>query len=40
VNAVVISLAVTILLAIAMTTIGFKVRRSVVANPVDSLRYE
>ena len=40
VNAVVISLAVIILLAIAMTTIGFKVRRSVVANPVDSLRYE
>jgi putative ABC transport system permease protein len=40
VNAVVISLAVVILLAIAMTTIGFKVRRSVVANPVDSLRYE
>ena len=40
VNAVVISLAVFILLAIAMTTIGFKIRRSVVANPVDSLRYE
>jgi putative ABC transport system permease protein len=40
VNAVVISLAMIILLAIAMTTIGFKVRRSVVANPVDSLRYE
>jgi putative ABC transport system permease protein len=40
VNVTVISLALAILLAIAITTISYKIRRSVTANPVDSLRYE
>ena len=40
VNASVLSLAVSILFAIALATIGFKIRRVTKANPVDSLRYE
>ena len=40
VNASVLSLAVGILFAIALATIGFKIRRVTKANPVDSLRYE
>ncbi len=40
VNSVVLSLAIAILFAIALATIGFKIYRITRANPVDSLRYE
>lgn len=40
VDVTVISLAVIILLGIAVATIGFKIRRVATANPVESLRYE
>jgi ABC-type antimicrobial peptide transport system permease subunit len=40
VDVTVISLAVIILMGIALVTIGFKIRRVATANPVESLRYE
>jgi hypothetical protein len=40
VDITVISLAVVILLCIALATIGYKIRSVATANPVDSLRYE
>jgi len=35
-----LSLAITILLLIAIITIGFKIKEVVLINPVESLRYE
>jgi len=40
VNVIVLSLAITILLLIAIITIGFKIKEVVLINPVESLRYE
>ncbi len=40
VDTLVISLAVGILLCIALATIGYKIKRVATANPVESLRYE
>jgi ABC-type antimicrobial peptide transport system permease subunit len=40
VDVAVISMAVVILLGIALATIGYKIRRVATANPVESLRYE
>jgi putative ABC transport system permease protein len=40
INFTVLSLAIIILFTIAIATIGYKVRKVAVTNPVDSLRYE
>lgn len=40
INFKVLSLAIIILFVIAVTTIGYKIRKVAVTNPVDSLRYE
>jgi ABC-type antimicrobial peptide transport system permease subunit len=40
VNPTVLILAIIILFIIAVATIGYKIKRVAVANPVDSLRYE
>ena len=40
INFQVLALAITILFAIAIATIGYKIRKVAVTNPVDSLRYE
>lgn len=40
VDTMVITLAISILVCIALATIGYKIKRVATANPVDSLRYE
>ena len=40
INFQVLALAITILFVIAIATIGYKIRKVAVTNPVDSLRYE
>jgi putative ABC transport system permease protein len=40
VDGLVITLAISILVCIAVATIGYKIKRVATANPVDSLRYE
>ena len=40
INFTVLSLAIMILFVIAVATIGYKIRKVAVTNPVDSLRYE
>ena len=40
INFTVLSLAIIILFVIAFVTIGYKIRKVAVTNPVDSLRYE
>jgi putative ABC transport system permease protein len=40
INLQVLALAITILFVIAVATIGYKIRKVTVTNPVDSLRYE
>ena len=40
VNATILTLAISILFSIAVATIGFKIARVAIANPVESLRHE
>ena len=40
INFTVLSLAIIILFTIAIATIGYKIRKVAITNPVDSLRYE